>query len=487
MAFGIDDAILACVQEQLENSLRRIRHSEPAENWRVAPFGSQVYGLSTATSDYDLSVAVSPKDEHFCTDLLYFLRESIDATRTLKPSTLELSNKTLKWDDKEFKVSVSILVAPRADVHEALATTRFLKRFFETREDYKAPVLQVAKFLRTGKALGGQDEAVGQNMKSAPFFVLCAAIKAESPDIATDAALFAALSQFQAHALTIEIDEESSTVQTVPRAHWQDRTQTLHITPAKFGSSRLTEPAWAFLQHICHNLAYLLGPSPLPLFNPLSLINFPLGSANFQQLRVLVKDTWRHHDVPVVATLWPRRSQRQPVGTGALLIVIMGNGNDRYARADNYDQTVCITWGSDHTTNPIWFPQYLLHLCHQAAIHYTHVDIYAASRGAAAVLFSLRAGGGLHLRLANAYRHMVLSAPCVWMRQEQSLADEVLRGLHEVAQRRREPPLRLVVASKMDASVREEGDTSLTGSKKNALITKLSGRRSRDSRKRPVS
>ena len=95
------------VQTEIDNVLRRILCRKGiagdvrAGNWRVAPFGSQVYGLSTSTSDYDLSVAVSPEDEHLCMDMLCFLREGIDATQAFKPSILQVSNRTLKWNDTE--------------------------------------------------------------------------------------------------------------------------------------------------------------------------------------------------------------------------------------------------------------------------------------------------------------------------------------------------------------------------------------------------
>ena len=65
------------VQTEIDNVLRRILCRKGiagdvrAGNWRVAPFGSQVYGLSTPTSDYDLSVAVSPEDEYLCMDIFF--------------------------------------------------------------------------------------------------------------------------------------------------------------------------------------------------------------------------------------------------------------------------------------------------------------------------------------------------------------------------------------------------------------------------------
>ena len=100
-------------------------------------------------------------------------------------------------------------------------------------------------------------------MKSVPLFVLCAAAKAGNPEIRSSAALFQALSQFQAHASTIQIQEEPARVQTVARDYNQDRNHTVRIIPPRFGSFRLTErmsATWLSRRALCLSPSSTLSP-----------------------------------------------------------------------------------------------------------------------------------------------------------------------------------------------------------------------------------
>ena len=120
-----------------------------------------------------------------------------------------------------------------------------------------------------------------------------------------------------------------------------------------------------------------------------------------------------------------------------------------------------LTWSVSYTSNPAWLREVLLQCCAQGRNVFEHVDIYAFYRGATGWMYCLRQSQDEeHIQTSRMCRFIVLSAPCIWTRQEPLLYLEVLRGLRSIRSCLERMLVRLVVSSKMDASVKLEGTTS---------------------------
>ncbi len=92
--------------------------------------------------------------------------------------------------------------------------------------------------------------------------------------------------------------------------------------------------------------------------------SFPDGSP-VQALRRMAKKQITSKHCPVVAIIRKKGSvdADSSVAFDALsphqvhvLIVLTGNGNDRYTKVRGYDYIINITWAANRESNPTWLP-----------------------------------------------------------------------------------------------------------------------------------
>ena len=131
--------------------------------------------------------------------------------------------------------------------------------------------------------------------------------------------------------------------------------------------------------------------------------------------RHLVTDIWTSARYPAVTSIWKKEGARsQDV---QVLVILTGNGNDRYIRSDVYDFVLCVTWGNNHETNPGWLPRYLLQIATAANNHeggLEAIDVLGISRGHCALMACCEASQThVHLHLANQFRNFFAGGGCI--------------------------------------------------------------------------
>ena len=412
---------------------------------RVKPFGSRVYDAAGPQSDYDFYLEL-PKGAGAQGKVLRgcIRQRLIDAKVTSWPKSHDqLENNTLKWTTLQRNHNVSINIAEEGVIGAAVLTTQFLKHFFRQHPGLRQSAMTVAQTLRDAKQMATEG-TVGDTLKSAPFFMFCAAIHSRK-DCSAPATLFAEIATFDASqmAMMIELPDLSQmqassradaavatsaaadagdlfrTINFVARAGGR-RADALMIVVAHKSASRniaqrVTEPRLALIQHTC---AAAIGMDP-PIPSGVIALDFDLNSFN-RTSRHLVTDIWTHATYPAVTIIWKNSSAWD--ANVRVLVVLTGNGNDRYIHSDAYDFLLCVTWGKSHETNPGWLPGYLLQIATAANNHeggLEAIDVLGISRGHCALMACCEANQThVHLRLAEQFRHFLVGGGCIWQRQD---------------------------------------------------------------------
>ena len=158
------DSQRALLNHVVSNVFRRMFHTRSPV---VKLFGSQKYGLAGPNSDVDFSLELPEQHLHWAKVVRAAVRQSlIDAeVTTWSNSSDQFANATLKWTDSENRLNVSLKVSPTSGFDSALAVTKYLDEFYNSRKDMKEPVMAVAHCLRDAKLMGGA--VVGDKLKSA--------------------------------------------------------------------------------------------------------------------------------------------------------------------------------------------------------------------------------------------------------------------------------------------------------------------------------
>ncbi len=432
-------SLQACVDRALQDLLPTLT------GLRVQPFGSRVYDAAGPKSDYDFYLELPKNDAAQAKVFRACIRQHlIDAGVTSwSKSHDQLPNNTLKWTTLQQNLHVSINVGEQGSMGHAVLNTRFLQQFFRQHAGLRDSAMRVAETLRDAKQMMTEG-AVGDTLKSAPFFFLCAALHCQT-DCSEPGKLFQQIVQFPASHFEIAI-HLSALAHTEQRSHADAavatraaadavdfrraisfvrrmqyrRTDTLVIVVTYESDRRniaqkVSEPRFALIQHIC---ATAIG---IQDFLPRSIEanDFDFNSLSGNS-RHLVYDTWTSTTYPAVTNIWKTRGAR--TGDVRVLVILTGNGNDRYIHSDAYDFLLCVTWGSNHETNPEWLPPYLLKIADAASAcegGLGAIDVLGISRGHCALMASCQCSPlKLHMHLAARYRHFLVGGGCIWQRQD---------------------------------------------------------------------
>ena len=327
--------------------------------------------------------------------------------------------------------------------------------------------MAVAEKLRDEKQMATEG-LIGDSLKSTPLFFLCAALHERFTSCDTKASLCTHIASFPASRIAITVNSEAFEIGTsgltVSSFVWKDI-----ITSQPRGAStptdalliwhcdgqnkrnsarRVSDPRLAAIQQICYAC---VGGEGIPRSVDEAAFRF---DAPMSQARHMVYDSWRQVSLPAVANVWRSRSARRNSVT--VLVVLTGNGNDRYIHSSAYDFVVTVTWDHNHETNPTWLRMYLLHLASAAAKckgGLGAIDVLGLSRGHCALMSCCQySAQGFHIQLQSQFRHFMAAGGCIWQRQRPSIATQICRGLKGMSEVRGSPIFRLIVISRMDGT-----------------------------------
>ena len=148
---------------------------------------------------------------------------------------------------------------------------------------------------------------------------------------------------------------------------------------------------------------------------------------------------------PVVAIIWKKGSigADSTVAIGAVddavhvLIVLTGNGNDRYTKVCGYDYIINVTWAANHESNPTWLPAYLLYMKRAIVCRFggmCHVDVLGLSRGHSALMYCCdKTSNNSYMQLATEFNYWMAAAGCVWQQSDQGIVANIWEGLRDMA------------------------------------------------------
>ncbi len=243
----------------------------------VTRFGSREYGLATETSDFDYCLEIPKRHASVAKIIRAHLQQILINKELVKRHTcIDAPGKsTLSWVyNGAAKQHASINVSPAGEVTPALAITAFLKCYYSDKPVFRKAAQALAASLREKihgvvlMAIPG--DSVEQSLKSAPFFILCAALKQHEDEdsanavdsaVASRAAdetakLWRLLAGFSAESYVVRVDTGRNTVCIVARSseysRWSaDALLVLHTTASGQTTNtarKLSEPFWTWIR-----------------------------------------------------------------------------------------------------------------------------------------------------------------------------------------------------------------------------------------------
>ena len=195
-------------------------------------------------------------------------------------------------------------------------------------------------------------------------------------------------------------------------------------------AAHVTEPSLTLIQQVCYQKANLDGIFIQSLVKP---EDFSIAWREGRCRHMLVNNH-PFKEFPVVCnmfktTVLPQKDKME------FLVVLTGNGNDRYLRSSGYQYVITVTWGGDHKNIPHCLPDYLLAVKEALSVSFAgpkrvEVDVLGLSRGHCALMSCCKLGKGTkHIELACAFRSFIGAGGCIWQAGNDGIVDEVLKGL----------------------------------------------------------
>ena len=194
-------------------------------------------------------------------------------------------------------------------------------------------------------------------------------------------------------------------------------------------AARVTEPSLTLIQQFCYREANLDGilipclvmPEDFSITRPES------------RVRHKMFDNDNCTDLPFVSSIFRNRAPTSEKTD--VLIVLTGNGNDRYLRSSSYHYIIVVTWKGDHKKAPYFLPEYLLALKEGVSSSFRNsrlvgVDVLGLSRGHCALMSCCKQGNGMrHIELACAFRWFLGAGGCIWEGGDKDIVKNVVDGL----------------------------------------------------------
>ena len=470
----VERGVIARVQQHVDCILLRLGLVATGFQSKVGRMGSREYGCAVLSSDLDLYFLIPFPWLIHAKTIRVLLGSALESAEQAMgghdaPADQE-DNSTLKWTCTLCRLDVSLLVAAEDVVMGALSATMCLAWHFAGDRTLQVIVREVLSHLRSNGVLNshGRKAIVNQSLKTTPAALLCVALMRFMPYdrwASTDVQcqwLLLALSTFDGSACSVSYDWSEERCFCVIGPYVNYSHCPLRIMRGwRNSANRLTLPYWAKFQYVCHLLSRYSAVPPFMSFlgRGDTVDCTPLGNSS-RHVRLHLPDTWdcvnRQEDFAVVS-VW--------AGSGAgTLLVASGVGNETDHNFDGYRYIVVVTWCKGYSSNPAWFPALLISVANSLCKpHGERMDVFGLSRGAQAVICCFDVALGLVDAAADILNNLVLVGGCIWERGDHALPGRILEGLAHVERIWFRSPLRAVVVSEMDLSVRKRGETSANG------------------------
>ena len=449
------------LQDVADEAYMQVFQETPAP--RVQAFGSQAQGMATDTSDWDFAMEIPEARASHAKVLRAAIRQILIDRKLTKywKSEDQSAKSTLLWTVTNDSVTTSLLVDQKENMTFALSTTAFLAKFYRTHSSMKDHVKAVATLLRSQKHMAVKG-TVGDSLKTASLFFLCAALIEHGATSAQDLYRGIALLRFNDQGLSVDLQHHK--IDWLPREgrNLSDAVVILQkIASSTLNSAkRVSDPRLACIQCACYTAAGLGGHllASVPRWD-----DFDFSTIPWQTRHLVVKDP----ALPVVTTIWQTRQMSDKI---QVLIILTGNGNDRcFPSVSGYAYVIVVTWAGTHADQHAWMPAYLAQLRDVVADRIPAgrldaIDVLGLSRGHGVLMECCMTNRNqINVRLAAQFRHFMAAGGCIWQLEygvvNENIATKICAGIDQMNTARGGTPIfRFVTISKMDSATLFAGD-----------------------------